>query len=55
MAEYAIMVAESGLMTMQSFATSAEVWLDHINWKVVGYFALGLIALRVGSWVLRAR
>jgi hypothetical protein len=55
MAEYAIMVAESGLVTMQSFASSAEVWLDRINWKVVGYLALGLIALRVASWVVRTR
>ena len=55
MAEYAIMVAESGLMTMQSVATSAEVWLDRINWEVVGYFVLGLIALRVAGWVFKAR
>jgi hypothetical protein len=55
MVEYGILVAEMGLATMQTFTSSAELWLSRVNWKVVGYIALALIALRIVTWTVRSR
>ena len=55
MVEYAVLVASSGLASIQSFARSAEVWLGHLNWQVVGYLGLALIALRIASWAFKHR
>ena len=55
MAEYAVLVAHMGLASLGTFAHSAEVWLSRVNWELVGYFCLGLIALRVVTWAFRRR
>jgi hypothetical protein len=55
MVEYGILVAETGLVTMQSFTRSAEVWLSRVNWEVVGYLGLVLVALRIASWAFKTR
>ena len=55
MVEYAVLVAHMGLASLGSFITSAEVWLDHVNWELVAWIVLGLIALRIASWALRHR
>ena len=55
MVEYAILVAHMGLGSLGTFARSAEVWLSRVNWELVGYFGLGLIALRLVTWAFRHR
>ena len=53
MVEYAVLVAHMGLGTLGTFARSAEVWLSRVNWELVGYFVLGLIALRIVTWAFK--
>jgi hypothetical protein len=55
MVEYAVLVAHMGLAALGSFASSAEVWLSHVNWQLVGYVVLGLIALRFATWASKPR
>jgi hypothetical protein len=55
MVEYAVLVAHMGLASLGSFITSAEVWLDHVNWELVAWIVLGLIALRFVTWTFRFR
>ena len=55
MVEYAGLVAQSGLNSLQSLGRSAEVWLSRVNWEVVGYVGLALIALRIVTWARRTR
>ena len=55
MVEYGLIVAEMGLATMQTLTSSAELWLSRVNWKVVGYVALALIALRIVTWAVKSR
>ena len=55
MVEYAVLVAHSGLTSMQTLARSAEVWISRVNWEVVGYLGLALIALRIATWAFRPR
>lgn len=52
MVEYAVLVAGSSL---RAFALSAEAWLSRINWELVGYAALALIALRIATWAFKPR
>jgi len=53
--EYAVLLAHSSFATLGTWTHSAELWLSHVNWQIVGYAALGLIALRIASWVFRTR
>jgi hypothetical protein len=55
MVEYAVLVAHMGLASLGSFITSAEVWLDHVNWALVALIVLGLIALRFVTWAFKFR
>jgi hypothetical protein len=55
MVEYAVLVAHMGLGTLGTFARSAEVWLSRVNWEVLGYVGLALIALRIVTWAFRHR
>ena len=55
MVEYAVLVAHMGLASLGSFVTSAEVWLDHVNWELVAWIVLGLIALRFVTWTFKFR
>jgi len=55
MVEYAVLIAHSGLASLQTLAHSAEVWLSRVNWQVVGYMGLALIALRIAVWAFRQR
>jgi hypothetical protein len=55
MVEYAVLVAHMGLASLGSFITSAEVWLDHVNWELVAWVVLGLIALRFVTWTFKCR
>jgi hypothetical protein len=53
--EYAILVAKMSGATIGSLTSTAELWLSRVNWEVVGYFALGLIALWLVTWPFRNR
>jgi hypothetical protein len=55
MVEYAILVAHIGLGALGSFAQSAEVWLSGVNWAVVGWVVLILIAIRFVTWTFKPR
>ncbi len=53
MVEYAVLVAHMGLASLESFASSAEVWLSHVNWALVAWVVLGLIAVRFVTWTFK--
>jgi hypothetical protein len=53
--EYAILVAKMSGATIGSLTSTAEVWLSRVNWELVAYFALALIALRLVTWAFRTR
>jgi hypothetical protein len=55
MVEYAVLVAHIGLGALGTFARSAELWLEHVNWEVVAWLVLGLIALRFVTWAFKFR
>jgi hypothetical protein len=53
MVEYAVLVAGISLTALGSFARSAELWLSRINWEVVAFVVLGLVALRIAAWAVK--
>jgi hypothetical protein len=53
MVEYAVLVAHMGLASLGSFASSAEVWLSNVNWALVAWVVLGLIAIRFVTWAFK--
>jgi hypothetical protein len=55
MVEYAVLVAHMGLASLGSVARSAEVWLSHVNWELVAWIVLGVIALRIVTWAFDFR
>jgi hypothetical protein len=55
MVEYAVLVAGTSLAAFRSFAHSAELWLSRINWELVGYAVLALVALRIATWAFKPR
>ena len=55
MVEYAVLVAETSLAAFGSFTNSAELWLSRLNWQVVGYASLSLVALRIAAWAFKTR
>ena len=55
MVEYAVLVAGTALAALGSFARSAELWFSRINWELVGYAVLALVALRFAVWAFKPR
>jgi hypothetical protein len=55
MVEYAVLVAGTSLAALGSFARSAELWFSRINWELVGYAVLALVALRIAAWAFKPR
>ena len=53
MVEYAVLVAHMGLASLGSFARSAELWLSSVNWEMVAWVVLGLVALRFVAWAFK--
>ena len=53
MVEYAILVAHMASATLGSFASSAELWLSHVNWELVAWVVVGLIAIRFATWAFK--
>ena len=50
MVEYAVLVAGTGL---RSLAADISNFAPGINWTVVGYGVLILLALRIAAWAFR--
>ena len=55
MVEYALLVAKTSTATLGSFTSSALVWLSRLNWELVGYVALGLVAVWLVTWAFKLR
>jgi hypothetical protein len=55
MVEYAVLVAHMGLASLGTFVSSAEVWLASVNWKLVAWVVLILIAIRFVTWAFKPR
>jgi hypothetical protein len=55
MVEYAVLVAGTSLAAFGTFARSAELWLSRINWQLVGYAFLALVALRIAVWAFKPK
>jgi hypothetical protein len=55
MVEYAALVAHNSLAALGSFASSAELWLSRLNWEMIGYAALGLVAFTIARWAFKTR
>lgn len=55
MVEYAVLVAGTSMAALGSFARSAELLLSRINWELVGYAVLALVALRIAVWAFKPR
>jgi hypothetical protein len=53
--EYAILLAKITGNTFASLTQTAELWLSRVNWELVGYVVLGLVALRFVTWTLKPR
>jgi hypothetical protein len=50
MVEYALILAGNSLHVM---SLGVGDWLAGLNWHLLGYLALGLIALRLAAWAFR--
>jgi hypothetical protein len=44
-----------GLGALGTFARSAELWLSGVNWELVAYVVLALIAIRFVTWAFKPR
>lgn len=55
MVEYAVLIGATSVAALGSFARSAELWLSRINWELVGYAVLALVALRIATWAFKPR
>ena len=52
MVEYALLTAGAGL---RSLATAAAGWISTVDWSLVWYVALALVALRIAFWAFAPR
>lgn len=53
MVEYALLLAGTSLGSLTSIAASFMNWASDLNWTVVSYALLGLVALRIAVWAFR--
>lgn len=58
MVEYALLLAGSSLGTfataVSTLAGTASVYLSRVDWSVVSYLVLALLALRIAFWAFRS-
>jgi hypothetical protein len=55
MVEYGILVAQTSMASISALSADAHVWISRINWEIVSYGALCLVALRIASWAFKTR
>jgi hypothetical protein len=48
MVEYAILLAGT---TIGTFTSTVSAFMSRLNWEVLSYLLLGLVALRIAFWV----
>ncbi|HET7425723.1 MAG TPA: hypothetical protein VFJ50_01695 [Gemmatimonadales bacterium] len=51
MVEYALLLAST---SFQGLAGELAIWSSQVNWNVLGYLALALVALRIAFWAFRS-
>jgi hypothetical protein len=52
MVEYAVLVAGTGL---RAIAGDVQSFAQNLNWTIIGYAALALVALRIAFWAFNPR
>ncbi len=52
MVEYAILLAGT---TVGTFASTVGAFVSGLNWSVLSYLLLGLVALRIAFWAFRSQ
>ena len=52
MVEYAVLLAGASLGT---FASTVGAFLSGLDWTVMSYLLLGLVALRIAFWAFRSQ
>jgi hypothetical protein len=52
--EYALLVASTSAQTFGVLASNLSSRFASLDWHMLVYVAIGLLALRVASWVFRA-
>jgi uncharacterized ion transporter superfamily protein YfcC len=52
MVEYAILLAGTSLGT---FASTVSAFMAGLDWNVLSYMLLGLVALRIAFWAFRSQ
>ena len=52
MVEYAILLAGTSIGT---FASTVTAFVSGLNWTVLSYLLLGLVALRIAFWAFRSQ
>lgn len=53
MVEYALILVHSSMAGFGLLADQVHAWVAGINWTLVGYAALGLIAFRIALWAFK--
>lgn len=53
MVEYALVLVHSSMAGLGLLSQQVNVWIGDINWTLVGYAALCLIAFRIALWAFK--
>lgn len=53
MVEYALILVHSSMAGLGLLADQVNVWVAGINWTLVGYAVLALIAFRIALWAFK--
>ena len=54
MVEYALLVASTSAQTFGVLVSNVGNKLESLDWHMLVYVAIGLLALKVASWAFRA-
>ena len=53
MVEYALILVHSSLAGLGLLADQVHAWVSDINWTLVGYAAIALVAFRIALWAFK--
>ena len=53
MVEYALVLVHSSMAGLGLLTQQVNAWIGDINWTLVGYAALCLVAFRVALWAFK--
>jgi hypothetical protein len=51
--EYALVLVHSSMAGLSLLSQQVTAWIGDINWALVGYAALCLIAFRIALWAFK--